>query len=119
MRDWIYKLMMAFVGIWLVGCNTIYEYGACPMMDEPHDVNFVLAIDNHNTTRASWDDATATDELGVGFENRIMASSLRVSIYTADNLYIGDVEELMYWPISEDGSRYQFHGTRCGCGARV
>lgn len=111
MRDWIYKLMMAFVGISLVGCNTIYEYGACPMMDEPHDVNFVLAIDNHNTTRASWDDATATDELGVGFENRIMASSLRVSIYTADNLYIGDVEGLEYWPITEDGSRYQFHGT--------
>ena len=111
MRDWIYRIMMATMAFALVGCNTIFEHGDCPMMDEPHDVNFVLAIDSPTATRASWDDAAATDELGVGFENRIMASSLRVSIYTADNLYIGDVEGLEYWPITEDGSRYQFHGT--------
>ena len=110
MRDWIKHIMVAFTGLSLVACNSIYEQGSCPSFNEPHSVNFVLAIDSPTTTRAAWEDAEASDELGTTFENRILPESLRVAIYTADNGYIGDVEELMYWPITEDGSRYQFHG---------
>ena len=110
MRDWINSIMIAFAGLSLLACNSIYEHGSCPSLDEPHSVNFVLAIDSPATTRATWEDADASDELGTTFENRILPESLRVAIYSADNGYIGDVEELMYWPINEDGSRYQFHG---------
>ena len=94
----------------LVSCNSIYEYGDCPSLDEPHNVNFVLAIDSPSATRATWGDGDASDELGTSFENRIRPESLRVEIYTTNNEYVGEVEQLLYWPISEDGSRYQFNG---------
>ena len=110
MRDWIKSIMIALAGFSLVACNSIYENGNCPSLDEPHSVNFVLAIDSPTTTRATWEDADASDEMGTTFENRILPESLRVSVYTTDNSYVGDVVELMYWPINEDGSRYQFHG---------
>lgn len=102
--------MVAMTGFTLVACNTIYENGDCPSFDEPHSVNFVLAIDAPTGTRATWGDTEPTDEIGTSFENRIRPSSLRVAIYTTDNRLIGEVEELMYWPISDDGTRYQFHG---------
>lgn len=101
---------MAIAGLMLVSCNTIYEFSDCPSFDEPHSINFVLAIDPPGTTRATWDDAEPNDVIGTGFENRILPESLRVAIYTTDNTLVGMVEELVYWPINEDGSRYQFKG---------
>ena len=111
MRERIKYIAIAIAGLALVACNSIYEYGECPSFDETHNVNFVLQIDSPTTTRATWGDGEATDELGTSFENRILPESLRVAIYTADNRYIGDVENLLYWSISEDDSRYQFQGT--------
>ena len=110
MRDKIRNLVIAVVGLALVSCNSIYEYGDCPYFGEPHSVNFVMAIDTPTASRAAWGEAEPTDEMGTSFENRIRPASLRVGIYTTDNIHIGDVEELMYWPISDDGSRYQFQG---------
>ena len=101
---------MAIAGLMLVSCNTIYEYSDCISLDEPHSINFVLAIDPPGATRATWDDAEPNDAIGTGFENRILPESLRVAIYTTDNTLVGMVEELVYWPINEDGSRYQFKG---------
>ena len=102
--------MIAIAGLMLASCNTIYEQGDCPAFDELHSVNFVLAIDPPGATRAEWGEREATDEIGSSFENRIAPSTLRVEIYSADNNYIGKVENLIYWPINEDGSRYQFNG---------
>ncbi|MBO7198550.1 MAG: hypothetical protein J6V26_00790 [Alistipes sp.] len=110
MRESIKHMMIAMAGLVLVACNSIYEFGDCPSFDEPHSVSFVLAIDPPGTTRAAWGDSEPSDEIGTGFENRILPESLRVEIYTADNSYVGEVEELVYWPISEDGNRYQFQG---------
>lgn len=102
--------MIALMGVSLVGCNSIYEYGDCPSMDESYGVNFVIAIDAPTATRATWEETEPTDERGSIFENRILPESLRVAIYTTDNQYVGDVEELVYWPINDEGSRYQFQG---------
>lgn len=110
MRERIKYIICVIAGLALVACNTIYDHGDCPSFGEPHSVNFVLQIDVPTTTRATWDSAEATDELGTGFENRILPEQLRVEIYSANNTYIGEVEDLLYWPISEDGSRYQFQG---------
>lgn len=110
MRDRIKILCMALCSFTLVACNSIFESGNCPSFDEPHSVNFVLAIDAPSATRASWGDVVPTDELGTSFENRILPESLRVAIFTTDNRHIGDVENLVYWPINEEGSRYQFSG---------
>lgn len=103
-------IVLAIAGLTLVSCNSIYEYGDCPSMDEPHNINFVLAIDSPSSTRATWGEAEASDELGTSFENRIRPESLRVEIYTIDNQYVGEVQQLVYWSISDDGSRYQFNG---------
>ena len=110
MRDTIRNIMISIAGFALVSCHSVWESGDCPSFDELHSVNFVLAIDSSNITRATWNDAEASDELGTSFENRIRPSSLRVEIYTPANEYVGQVESLIYWPISEDGSRYQFSG---------
>ena len=110
MRVWIYNIAMALLAVSIVGCNTIYEFGDCPSIDEPHSVNFVMAISVPTTTRAAWEEAENSDERGSTFENRILPESLRVAIYTKENQYVGDVEGLTYWPINEDGSRYQFQG---------
>ena len=103
-------MMIAIAGLLLASCSTIYEQGDCPDFDELHNVNFVLAIDPPGATRAEWGDEVAGDEIGTSFENRIAHETLRVEIYDANNNYIGEVENLIYWPISEDGSRYQFNG---------
>ena len=110
MRESIKHMMIAMAGLLLASCNTIYEQSDCPAFDELHSVNFVLAIDPPGATRAEWGDTVASDEIGTSFENRITPKTLRVEIYDADNSYIGKVENLIYWPISEDGSRYQFNG---------
>lgn len=110
MRDIIRNIALAIAGLYLVSCNSIYEYGDCPSLDEVHNINFVLAIDAPSTTRATWGDTEPTDEIGTNFENRIRPSSLRVGIFTTANQHIGDVESLVYWPINDDGTRYQFNG---------
>lgn len=110
MRESIKYMMIAVAGLMLASCNSIFEQGDCPAFEELHSVNFVLAIDPPGATRAEWGEAETSDEIGTSFENRIAPETLRVEIYSADNNYIGKVENLVYWPISEDGSRYQFNG---------
>lgn len=110
MRDMIRNIMVAMAGFALVACSSNHEGDDYLSFDEPRSVNFVLAIDSPTSTRATWGDTEPTDEIGTNFENRILPSSLRVEIYTTDNRLIGKVEELMYWPINDDGTRYQFHG---------
>ena len=110
MRSWIYSIIISLAGVALAACDTIYEYGKCDSFNEPHHINFVLAIDAPSDTRATWEDAEASDEQGVAFENRILPSSLRVAVYNTANEHIGDIEALDYWPIDATGSRYQFHG---------
>lgn len=110
MRDKFKYIALAIAAIMHVSCNSIYEFGDCPSLDEQHNIDFVLAIDSPATSRAAWGEADSSDEIGNSFENRIRPSSLRVEIYTPANEFVGEVESLAYWSISEDGSRYQFHG---------
>ena len=110
MRDMFKYIMIVVAGISLASCNSIYENDICLPLDEPREVSFVLAIDTPQATRAEWGEAEPTDEIGTTFENRILPESLRVSVYTADNNYLGDIADLIYWPISDDDTRYQFQG---------
>lgn len=110
MRDKIKYMMIAIAGLVLASCNTIYEQGNCLSIDEPRDVSFVLAIDSPSQTRAEWGEAESSDQIGDSFENRILPESLRIAVCTTDNVHLGDVESLVYWPINEEGTRYQFQG---------
>ena len=110
MRDMFKYIMIVVAGISLTSCNSIYENDICLPLDEPCEVSFVLAIDTPQATRAEWGEAEPTDEIGTTFENRILPESLRVSVYTADNNYLGDIADLIYWPINDDDTRYQFQG---------
>lgn len=110
MRDKMKYIVIAIAGLVLSSCNTIYEQGACLPLEESRDVNFVLAIDSPNATRVAWGDEEANDDIGTNFENRIKPESLRVAVYTIDNQHIGDIENLMYWPINDEETKYQFQG---------
>lgn len=106
----MYKnIVLAAVALFAVSCNMVYEYGNCPSFSEPREVSFCIAISSsEGATRAGWDEVAATDEVGQPFENKILPETLRVSVYGADNSYIGNVENLIYWPINE--TTYQFNG---------
>lgn len=101
---------MAVAVLLTVSCNMINEHGECPSIKETREVNFILAIDNPKASRASWEESEPSDEQGNFFENRIKPESMRVAVYTVNNEYLGDVEKLTYWAISDDYSRYQFNG---------
>ena len=111
MRDMFKYMMVVVAALTMASCNSIYENGACLPLDEPREVSFVLAIDTPAATRAEWGATEPTDEIGTTFENRILPESLRVSVYTTDNTYLGDIDNLIYWPINEEGTRYQFQGS--------
>jgi hypothetical protein len=110
MRDKFNKIVMAIGVLVAVSCSGVYDFGECMPLSEPRNVNFVLAIDSPDATRAEWGDAEPTDEIGTSFENRILPESLRVAIFATDNTHLGDVEELLYWPINDAATRYQFSG---------
>lgn len=110
MRELYKYMMMAVAGLTLASCNSIYEHGVCPSLEEPREISFVLAIDAPDTTRAEWGAEENTDEIGTTFENRILPESLRVAVYSTTNQHLGDIENLIYWPINDEGTRYQFQG---------
>lgn len=110
MRDKLNKIVLATIALFAISCDTVFENGDCPALTEPREVNFVLAIDAPNTTRAEWGTTEPTDEIGSSFENRILPESLRISVYSTTNTHLGDIEDLLYWPINADGTRYQFQG---------
>ena len=101
---------MAVVAILASSCSLVNDNGNCLPLGDAREVNFILAIDSPGATRASWEDAEATDEQGASFENRIEPERMRVAVYTANNDHLGDVEELIYWAIDDTHSRYQFNG---------
>lgn len=111
MRDVLKYIVVAIVGLALTSCNTIYDNGVCLAVDEPREVNFVLAIDSPGSTRAEWGETEPTDQIGTTFENKINPESLRVAVYTSDNNHLGDVENLQHWAINNENTLYQFHGT--------
>ncbi|MBR5819107.1 MAG: hypothetical protein IKY50_03790 [Alistipes sp.] len=111
MRDKCKKIVLAIAALFAVSCNTVYEFGECPALTETREVNFVLAIDAPSATRAEWGASESTDEIGTSFENRILPESLRVAVYSTANTHLGDIENLLYWPINDEGTRYQFQGS--------
>ena len=111
MRDKLKYIVMAAAGLLAMSCSTINERGECLSFDDARKVNFILAIDSPETSRASWEEAESSDEQGGSFENRIKPENMRVAVYSANNEHLGDVEELIYWAINENHSRYQFNGT--------
>lgn len=98
----------------LASCNAIFDDSACTSLEDGREVTFVLALSEATgaSSRAAWNDATAsaTDVEGNIFENRLLAEQLRVAVYTTANVYLGDVTDLLYWPINAEGTRYQFKG---------
>lgn len=103
-------ITMAIAGLLAISCGAINENGDCLPLNDTREINFVLAIDSPEASRAAWEDGESTDELGSSFENRIKPESMRVAVYTASNDHLGDIESLMYWPINDSHTRYQFNG---------
>lgn len=102
--------IMAVIGIVAMSCSSLSDNGAELSITDAREVNFVLAIDSPTDTRATWGESESTDQIGTSFENRIDPQTMRVEIYTLDNMRIGEVENLLYWPINQNNTRYQFNG---------
>lgn len=57
----------------------------------------------------SWGDEY-TEDPGNYFENKIQPDGLRVIVYTTDNVKLGEVQDLYYWPSNEALTEYKFMG---------
>lgn len=111
MRELLKYLTLIVTGLVLASCDVIFDDGQCIPIEEPRAITFVLALDTQNSsTRAAWEETETTDEVGSNFENHILPESMRVGIFTTDNELVGDVSNLLYWPINEEATRYQFKG---------
>lgn len=111
MREILKYITIIVTGLVLVSCNSIFDDGKCLPSEEPRAITFVLALDTQNSsTRAVWGDQDPSDEIGTTFENHILPENLRVGIFTKDNEHLGDVSSLLYWPINNEHTRYQFKG---------
>lgn len=78
--------------------------------DVSHTVVFSVSH-NHNGMRGgdTWNDDYTKDQ-GDAFENRILPDALRVSVYTTDNVKLGEVQDIYYWPSNESFTEYKFMG---------
>ena len=88
------------IGIWatlFVACGSIYDNSQC--VDSNQKITFRIAVSGQSTRAA----------LGTAFDNMIGLDALRVAVYNAaDNSYIGEVENLIHWSVSDNA--YQFVG---------
>ncbi len=90
-------------------CDTIMDDGACSGDDGVlRKVTFTLAVDDaRKQTRAAWEDGYTSEE-AVPYDNRIAYDGLRVLFFSEANAYLGEVNGLMYWPVS--ATEYRFAG---------
>ena len=78
--------------------------------DVSHTVVFSVSH-SHNGMRGgdTWNDDYTKDQ-GDAFENKILPDALRVSVYTTDNVKLGEVQDIYYWPSNESFTEYKFMG---------
>ena len=78
--------------------------------DVSHNIMFSMSVDDNNTRGGdTWND-DYTKEIGNTFEKRILPDALRVAIYTTENVKLGEVQGIYYWPSNEDMTEYKFMG---------
>ncbi|MBQ5688875.1 MAG: hypothetical protein IIV21_02835 [Bacteroidales bacterium] len=79
--------------------------------DVSHNIMFSMSVDDNNTRGGdTWEDEY-TKEIGNTFEKRILPDALRVAIYTTENVKLGEVQDIYYWPNNEEMTEYKFMGT--------
>lgn len=78
--------------------------------DVSHNIMFSMSVDDNNRRGGdTWKDEY-TKEIGNTFEKRILPDALRVAVYTTENVKLGDVHDIYYWPNNEDMTEYKFMG---------
>ncbi|MBE6337211.1 MAG: hypothetical protein E7068_00155 [Lentimicrobiaceae bacterium] len=114
MRRWIKCIMALLIGTLLLSCRNGEcgsEGSTVETSDQHHNIIFSMSLD-HNVARDdgnTWNDNNL-EELGNSFENRILPNALRVSIYTIDNIRLGEVRDLYYWPSNDEMTEFKFVG---------
>lgn len=109
LRDLLKYLLITLIGTLPVSC--VFDDGAACIetSSAPHNIQFTVSLAQHGTTRATWGDEY-TEDPGTAFENRILPDAMRVAVYTADNVKLGDVENLYYWPTNDAHTEFKFTG---------
>lgn len=114
MRRWIKCIMALLIGTLLLSCRNGEcgsEGSTVETSDQHHNIIFSMSLD-HNGAKDdgnTWNDNNL-EELGNSFENRILPNALRVSIYTIDNIRLGEVRDLYYWPCNDEMTEFKFVG---------
>lgn len=78
--------------------------------DVSHNIMFSMSVDDNTRGGDKWED-DYTKEIGNTFEKRILPDALRVAIYTTENVKLGEVQDIYYWPNNEEMTEYKFMGT--------
>lgn len=78
--------------------------------DVSHNIMFSMSVDDNTRGGDKWKD-DYTKEIGNTFEKRILPDALRVAIYTTENVKLGEVQDIYYWPNNEEMTEYKFMGT--------
>lgn len=92
----------------LSSCNSIIDDAPCADDGVLKKVMFTLTVDDAGRqTRAAWEEGYITAE-AVPYDNRIAYDGLRVFFFSTAGSYIGEVANLMHWPVSE--SEYRLAG---------
>lgn len=107
MRDTLKYMVLVLVGCLLASCS-IFDEGSCPN-EAQHKVTLTLALDSQSGTRTTWGN-DYEGQIGDSFENRIDLNSLSISIFTTENVKVGDVADLVYWSTNANNTEYKFMG---------
>ena len=105
-------MLLLIAGILASSC--VFDADKCVMpSDEPRSVMFTVALENQKT-KASWeenqDEVGEPDPSAIPFDYRIAPEQLRVVVYALDGTRIGTIQNLDYWPINDNQTRFQFIG---------
>lgn len=110
-NKWIYTIVVLALGLFASCSDNMDEPGAD---EKSRKVVFRLALDEAVGSRAAWNESYDAED-GNAFEKTIKGDSLRVAIFGTDNVMLGEVQDLLHWPVSTGtGEEYQFVGDISG-----
>ncbi|MBR6775414.1 MAG: hypothetical protein IKM23_06860 [Bacteroidales bacterium] len=116
MRRWIKYIVALLIGASLLSCRNSNgendSEGGSVYSGQAHTIVFSMSLDDKGTRGDgdTWDN-DYTEDIGNSFENKILPESLRVAIYTADNIRLGEVRDIYYWPSNQQMTEYKFMGS--------
>lgn len=94
---WIYTMFVLALSLF-TSCNN--EVDEAAGNKKTRTVVFRLSVDDAVGSRATWGDSYTPGEADVPFDTRINLDGLQVVVYDANNNYVGEAKNVLYWAVS-------------------